>query len=216
MRQQLEKHRANPTCASCHRNMDPLGFGLENYDAIGKWRDHGRQFPVDSTGTLPNGKTLLARPDEMRALLVSQLPQFSRTLTREDADLRAAAGASAVRSPHSRVDPSRSLAADGYRFQTLIHQIVASLPFQATARRRRTEGTLMFITRKALPRRTFLRGIGTAVALPFLDAMMPALARAQRRKPPVRMAFVYVPNGIDMRHWNPAYEGDARRAAATS
>jgi hypothetical protein len=65
----------------------------------------------------------------------------------------------------------------------------------------------MFITRKTLPRRTFLRGLGTAVALPFLDAMVPALARAQRRKPPVRMAFVYVPNGIDMRHWNPAYEG---------
>src|SRR5687767_15754580 len=66
----------------------------------------------------------------------------------------------------------------------------------------------MFITRQALPRRTFLRGLGTAVALPFLDAMTPALARAQqRRKPPVRMAFVYVPNGIDMRHWNPAYEG---------
>jgi hypothetical protein len=65
----------------------------------------------------------------------------------------------------------------------------------------------MFITRQALPRRTFLRGLGTAVALPFLDAMTPALARAQSRKTPVRMAFVYVPNGIDMRHWNPAYDG---------
>src|SRR5262245_65360335 len=66
----------------------------------------------------------------------------------------------------------------------------------------------MFLTQKTLPRRTFLRGLGTAVALPFLDAMTPALARAQRRKEPVRMAFVYVPNGIDMRHWNPAYEGE--------
>jgi hypothetical protein len=65
----------------------------------------------------------------------------------------------------------------------------------------------MFLSQKTLARRTFLRGLGTAVALPFLDAMTPALARAQRRKPPVRMAFVYVPNGIDMRHWNPAYEG---------
>jgi hypothetical protein len=65
----------------------------------------------------------------------------------------------------------------------------------------------MFITRRALPRRTFLRGLGTAVALPFLDSMAPALARAQRRPTPVRMAFVYVPNGMDMRHWNPAYEG---------
>ena len=66
----------------------------------------------------------------------------------------------------------------------------------------------MFITRRHLHRRTFLRGLGTAVALPFLDSMVPALAQAQsRRKAPVRMAFVYVPNGMDMRHWNPAYEG---------
>jgi hypothetical protein len=68
----------------------------------------------------------------------------------------------------------------------------------------------MILTRKALPRRTFLKGIGTAVALPFLDAMLPAAAGAQARQAgrgPVRMAFVYVPNGIDMRNWNPAYEG---------
>jgi hypothetical protein len=63
------------------------------------------------------------------------------------------------------------------------------------------------ILRKALPRRTFLRGMGTAVALPFLDAMAPAFASAAPGKPPVRMAFVYVPNGIDMRNWNPGYEG---------
>ncbi|HET9194211.1 MAG TPA: hypothetical protein VFO21_15115, partial [Vicinamibacterales bacterium] len=63
----------------------------------------------------------------------------------------------------------------------------------------------MFITGRALPRRTFLRGLGTAVALPFLDSMMPALAQAQRRSRPVRMAFVYVPNGIDMRHWTLPY-----------
>jgi hypothetical protein len=63
------------------------------------------------------------------------------------------------------------------------------------------------ITRKALGRRSFLRGIGTAVSLPFLDAMVPAFATAAQGKPPVRMAFVYVPNGMDMRYWNPAYEG---------
>jgi len=66
----------------------------------------------------------------------------------------------------------------------------------------------MIITRKALSRRTFLRGAGTAVALPFLDAMAPAMpANKIPGKAPVRMAFVYVPNGIDMRHWNPSYEG---------
>jgi len=64
----------------------------------------------------------------------------------------------------------------------------------------------MLITGKALPRRTFLRGMGAAVGLPFLDAMAPAVLQA-KTKAPVRMAFVYVPNGIDMRHWNPDYEG---------
>src|SRR5262245_1341241 len=63
------------------------------------------------------------------------------------------------------------------------------------------------ITRKHLDRRTFLRGIGTAVSLPFLDAMVPAFAAPRAAKPPLRMAFVYVPNGIDMRNWNPSYEG---------
>ena len=64
------------------------------------------------------------------------------------------------------------------------------------------------ITRKKLARRTFLRGAGASIALPFFDAMAPALAAS--RIPggaPVRMGFVYVPNGIDMRNWTPDYEG---------
>ena len=64
----------------------------------------------------------------------------------------------------------------------------------------------MFIERKALPRRAILRGLGAAVALPFLDAMTPAFA-GPASKSPIRMAFVYVPNGIDMRNWTPDYEG---------
>src|SRR5262249_10626548 len=66
------------------------------------------------------------------------------------------------------------------------------------------------ITRKALARRTFLRGMGTAVALPFLDSMVPAFATPAQSKAPLRMVFSYVPNGIDMRHWNPEYEGEWR------
>jgi len=65
----------------------------------------------------------------------------------------------------------------------------------------------MIITKRALPRRTFLKGIGAAISLPFLDAMVPALAQGQAKKPPLRMAVVYMPNGMEMRHWNPAYEG---------
>src|SRR5450432_1487578 len=65
----------------------------------------------------------------------------------------------------------------------------------------------MMFTNKSLPRRTFLRGLGTTVALPFLDSMVPAFAAKAAGKPPVRMAFVYLPNGMDMRNWSPGYEG---------
>lgn len=66
----------------------------------------------------------------------------------------------------------------------------------------------MTLSRKALPRRTFLRGAGAVVALPFLDAMVPAFAAAATRKAPVRMAFLYVPNGVaNINYWNPGYTG---------
>ena len=66
----------------------------------------------------------------------------------------------------------------------------------------------MFVSKIALPRRTFLRGVGAAVALPLLDAMTPAFAQSKTAsRAPVRLAWFYVPNGIDMRHWTPAEEG---------
>ena len=71
----------------------------------------------------------------------------------------------------------------------------------------------MIVTGKALPRRTFLRGMGAAVALPFLDAMTPAFAAPA--KPPVRLAFLYVPNGIDMANWNMAQEGASASSRAS-
>ena len=62
----------------------------------------------------------------------------------------------------------------------------------------------MIVTGRSLSRRTVLKGIGTTIALPFLDAMVPAFARAADA--PIRLAWFYVPNGIDMRHWTPAEE----------
>jgi hypothetical protein len=129
VRDQLEVHRANPTCASCHRNMDPLGFGLENYDAIGRWRDTDAGFPVDASGTLPSGQRF-ATAGEMRALLLLQLPQFSRTLTEKMLTYALRRGLK----PYDRrtVDQiHRAVTDDGYHFRTLVHQIVKSLPFQA-------------------------------------------------------------------------------------
>ena len=68
LRKQMETHRTNAICASCHSRMDPLGFALENYDAIGKWRTSDGGFPVDSSGVLPGGKTF-SSPAEMRQIL---------------------------------------------------------------------------------------------------------------------------------------------------
>ena len=129
MRDQLEIHRRNAVCASCHRNMDPLGFGLENYDAIGRWRDMDGEFAVDASGTLPNGQKF-ASAAEMRSLLGSQLPQFSRTLTSKMLTYALRRGLK----PYDRrtvENIHRAVAQDGYRFRTMVHAIVKSLPFQA-------------------------------------------------------------------------------------
>jgi hypothetical protein len=129
MRQQLEKHRANATCASCHSRMDVLGFGLENYDAIGRWRSVDGKFPIDSSGTLPGGKSF-SGPAEMTALLKDDLPEFSHCLIEKM--LTYALGRGLQRYDKRTVDAlNRQLAASGYGLQTLVYEIVGSLPFQS-------------------------------------------------------------------------------------
>jgi mono/diheme cytochrome c family protein len=129
LRQQLEKHRANPTCASCHNRMDTLGFGLENYDAIGRWRTMDGKFRIDSGGTFPNGKSFVT-PAEMRTLLKDEVPNFSRCLTQKM--LTYALGRTMERYDRVTVnDITRKLAASNYQFQTLIYEVVRSLPFQS-------------------------------------------------------------------------------------
>jgi hypothetical protein len=129
LRQQMEKHRADPACAACHSKMDPLGFGLENYDGIGKWRSHDGQFAVDSTGTLPNGKSFTT-PAEMRASLKSQLPQFARCMVEKMLTYSLGRGVGA--SDRRTVDEiTRNWAAGEYPFQSLVFEVVRSLPFQS-------------------------------------------------------------------------------------
>jgi len=111
--------------------MDPLGFGLENYDAIGRWRTKDGNFPVDSSGVLPNGKTFTT-PAEMRAVLNSQMPQFSRTLIERMLTYALGRGVKGYDEPVlAKIETA--VAAEEYRFQPMIREIVHSLPF--TARR---------------------------------------------------------------------------------
>ncbi len=126
---QMEKHRLNAVCASCHSKMDPLGFGLENYNAIGKWRTMDGKFPVDASGTLPNGKTF-ATPAEMRELLKSKLPEFARCMAEKMLTYSLGRGLE----PYDRrtVDEiTRNWGQAGYPFQSLIFEVVRSLPFQS-------------------------------------------------------------------------------------
>ena len=135
MRKQLEAHRNNPVCASCHDRMDVLGFGLENYDAIGKWRTMDGKFPIEPGGTLPNGKSFRTTA-EMRTVLLASMSQVSRNLTEKI--MTYALGRGVQPYDNRALDKiNQALAADGYHFQTLIYEVVRSLPFQS----RRGDGT---------------------------------------------------------------------------
>ena len=115
-------------CASCHARMDPLGFALENYDAIGKWRTQDGKFPVDPSGTFPNGKSFTT-PAGMKELLKEDLPEFARCLTEKLLTYSLGRG---VESYDRRTvqDIVRQAAAQEYRFQSFIQAIVKSVPFQ--------------------------------------------------------------------------------------
>ena len=75
----MEQHRANPSCAGCHEKMDAIGFGLENFDAVGGWRDSDGKNKVDATGTLP-GNQKFDGPAELRKILMGQGDKFRRCL----------------------------------------------------------------------------------------------------------------------------------------
>jgi mono/diheme cytochrome c family protein len=128
MRQQMEKHRTNPMCASCHTRMDPLGFALENYNAIGEWRSHDGNFPIDATGQLPNG-TKFNGPAELKTILASNRQAFAECLTEKLMIYALGRGLEGY-DKRAENEITAGLAANGYRFSSLITGIVNSVPFQ--------------------------------------------------------------------------------------
>lgn len=128
LRQQMEAHRSNPACASCHSRMDPLGFGLENLNAIGSWRESDGNFPLDASGELPGGRKFKG-PKELKALLQQEREAFVRGLS--DKLLTYALGRGLERADRPVVGQiAQRVAANQYRFSTLVLGIVDSLPFQ--------------------------------------------------------------------------------------
>jgi mono/diheme cytochrome c family protein len=128
MRQQMEKHRANPVCASCHVRMDPLGFALENYDAIGHWRTEDASQPIDSSGVLPNGRSFKGSA-ELKTILAANHNAFAECLTEKLMIYALGRGLEGYDKAATRKIVA-GLAANGYRFSSLINGIVDSAPFQ--------------------------------------------------------------------------------------
>ncbi len=127
-RQRFEKHRADATCASCHKRMDPLGFGLENFDGIGAWRTELAGQPVDAAGELVTGEKF-AGPAELKKLLLARKDEFARTVTEKMFAYALNRGLEFYDAPLMR-QTVKSLARDHYRVETLILAIVNSYPFQ--------------------------------------------------------------------------------------
>jgi len=128
IRQQMEVHRANPVCASCHTKMDPLGFSLENYDAVGKWRTAYAGSVVDASAVLPDG-TKFEGPRGLQGILLSRKDQFVEALTERLMTYALARGLESYDMPAVRAVRSQA-AKDNYRMQTIILGIVQSVPFQ--------------------------------------------------------------------------------------
>ncbi len=129
LRQRMEQHRSNPNCASCHARMDPIGFGFENFDAIGAWRDKEQEFAIDSSGKLTTGESFNG-PGELKTLLLSQKREdFVRCLS-EKLLVYALGRGLEYYDKCAVQEISKSVVKGDYKFSALIFAIVKSAPFQ--------------------------------------------------------------------------------------
>ncbi|MFN3324306.1 MAG: DUF1588 domain-containing protein [Bryobacteraceae bacterium] len=133
MRERLAQHRENPVCASCHSRIDPLGFALENYDVLGRWRDEDAGAPIDASGQLPDGTTFTG-PMELKAALIERKELFIRNLTSKM--LGYALGRGLTLQDSCAVDDIvAQLKENDFSAQKLIEAIVLSAPFRYQAGR---------------------------------------------------------------------------------
>jgi mono/diheme cytochrome c family protein len=124
----LEKHRENPTCATCHKIMDPLGFSLDNFDAIGQWRSKEAGAAIDASGQLADG-TKVDGPVALRRALMKHPEQFVRTITEKLLTYGLGRGLEYYDMPTVR-GIERDAAKSDYRFSSLILGVIKSSPFQ--------------------------------------------------------------------------------------
>ena len=128
LREALERHRANPACAACHARLDPLGFALESFDAIGSHRTEEDGVPVEASGALPDG-TRVDGPAGLRRVLLDRRQEFVETLASKLLTYALGRGLESYDRPAVREIRRRTEAAD-YRFSALVAAIVDSVPFR--------------------------------------------------------------------------------------
>ncbi len=129
MRAAMERHRANPACASCHAQMDPLGFALEHFDAVGRWRTRSESNDaIDASGVLPDG-TSFDGPDGMRQALLREPKRFVATVTEKLLTYALGRNVESYDMPAVRAIV-RDAARNDYRFSSIVLGIVRSTPFQ--------------------------------------------------------------------------------------
>ena len=128
MRERLDVHRANPACADCHALIDPLGFALENFDAVGAWRDIDAGGAVDASGRLPDG-TALSGATDLRAALAAEPRVFASTFVEKLMIYALGRGLAAYDMPVVR-GILREAEADDYRFESVVMGVVASPAFR--------------------------------------------------------------------------------------
>jgi hypothetical protein len=157
LRQRMERHRSDPMCASCHQQMDPIGFGMENFDAIGRWRTTDGGQPIDASGVLPDGQKFDGQA-ELVQILKAKRTLFLRCLTGKL--LTYALGRGVETSDNCNIDHMvQNIAQQNYRFSALVAQIVESDPFRkrkvdltstpvATAKTRKRENAKIALTGK--------------------------------------------------------------------
>jgi hypothetical protein len=128
IRERLAQHRANPVCASCHRQMDPVGFALENYDAVGRWRTVEAGVPIDASGTLFDGTSVNGVAD-LQAALLKRPELFVGTMAEKLLTFANGRGIEPDDGPAVRRIVRQAQGKD-FRFSSLVLGVVTSVPFR--------------------------------------------------------------------------------------
>ncbi len=224
VRERMEEHRASPACNSCHRVIDPLGLALEHFDVTGRYRIKDQGQPIDASGELYDG-TKIDGLLGLRDVLLDRKDMVLQSFTENLMTYALGRRIEATDMPTVRAIV-RAAAEQDYRISAFITAVIgqhssARVQMRAirTLRLGARQETAMFISKTHIPRRTVLRGMGATIALPLLDAMVPAgVALAQTAAASkTRLACIESVHGTagatafgTARHlWSPAANGRA-------